>query len=50
MASLIKTYTGDLSVAIAKRLIELGRDLYGDGFQFGGGNGGSNLSGKDGLI
>ena len=50
MASLIKTYTGDLSVAIAKRLIELGRNLYGDGFQFGGGNGGSNVSGKDPMV
>ena len=50
MASLIKTYTGDLSVAIAKRLIALGRDLYGDGFQFGGGNGGSNVSGKDPMV
>ena len=50
MASLIKTYTGDLSVAIAKRLIELGRNLYGDGFQFGGGNGGSNVSGNDPVV
>ena len=50
MASLIKTYTGDLSVAIAKRLIALGRDLYGDGFQFGGGNGESNVSGKDPMV
>ena len=50
MASLIKTYTGDLSVAIAKRLIALGRDLYGDGFQFGGGNGKSNVSGKDPMV
>ena len=50
MASLIKTYTGDLSVAIAKRLIALGRDLYGDGFKFGGGNGESNVSGKDPMV
>jgi len=50
MASLIKTYTGDLSVAIAKRLIALGKDLYGDGFQFGEGNGGSNVSGKDPMV